>query len=69
MKIGLANLEALQLGRNSGALLAQENRLLMLGQRFVKAVAIFVLTSAMNRCFFKTVVTAKMVVQWRDDRN
>ena len=57
MKIGVANLEALQLGIDSGALLAQEERLLLFGQRFVNAVATFVVTSAMDRCFVKTVVT------------
>ena len=57
MKIGVASLEALQLRINSGALLAQEERLLLFGQRFVNAVTIFVVTSAMDRCFVKTVVT------------
>jgi hypothetical protein len=35
VKIGVANLEALQLGINNGELLVQEERLLLFGQRFV----------------------------------
>jgi len=35
MKIGVSNFEALHPGINSGELLAQEERLLLLGQRFV----------------------------------
>jgi len=35
VKIGVAKFEALQPGINNGELLAQEKRLLLLGQRFV----------------------------------
>jgi len=57
VKIRVANLEALQLGIDSGELVAQEEGLLLLGQRFVNSRGDLRANFSYGQLLFQTVVT------------